>query len=40
MVESLPVIAGDTGSVPDLGSRIPHAAKQLSLGTTAVEPVL
>ena len=40
MVVSLSVNAGGTGLIPDLGSRIPHDAKQLSLCTTAIEPVL
>ena len=40
MVVSLYVNAGGTGSIPDLGSRIPQAAKQLSLCTTVLEPVL
>jgi len=40
VVVSLSVNAGGTGLIPDLGSRIPHDAKQLSLCTTAIEPVL
>ena len=34
----LPTNAGDTGSIPDLGSS--HMPTQLSLGATTIEPVL
>ena len=33
MVKNLPVDAGDTGSGPGLGTKIPHAMEQLDLCT-------
>ena len=36
MVKNLPSNAGDTGSIPDGGTKIPHAAGQLS--SDALEP--
>ena len=38
MVKNLPGSAGDTGSIPGWGTKIPHASKQLSL--LALEPQL
>ena len=38
MVKNPPSNAGDTGSIPGRGARIPHAAGQLSPRTTATEP--
>ena len=38
VVKNPPCSAGDSGSNPGLGTKIPHAAEQLSLHTTAVEP--
>ncbi|TEA35916.1 hypothetical protein DBR06_SOUSAS810017, partial [Sousa chinensis] len=32
--------AGDTGSIPGWGTKIPHATGQLSLCATTTEPVL
>ena len=37
MVESLHSNAGDVGSIPGWGTKIPHAAGQLSLHTTTGE---
>ena len=37
MVKSLPLNAGDRGSIPDQGSKIKHALEQLSLCTVATE---
>ena len=37
MVKNLPYNAGDVGSVPGRGTKIPHAAGQLSLHTTTPE---
>ena len=31
--------AGDVGSIPGRGTRIPHAAEELNLHATATEPV-
>ena len=39
-VENPPSSAGDMGSIPGGGTKIPHAAEQLSLCTTATEPAL
>ena len=36
-VKNPPSNAGDAGSIPDQGTKIPHAAGQLSLGATAIE---
>ena len=38
MVRNLPSKAGDMGSIPGPGTKIPHAMGQLSLKTTAAEP--
>ena len=37
VVEDLPCNAGDMGSAPDLGTKIPHAVEQLRLPTTTAE---
>ena len=37
MVETLPSNAGDAGSIPGRGTKIPHAAGQLSLCATTAE---
>ena len=37
MVKNLPANAGDTGSIPDPGTKIPHVAGQLSLCATTPE---
>ena len=37
VVKNLPASAGDTGSSPGLGTKIPHAVGQLSLRATATE---
>ena len=39
MVKNPPSNARDTGLIPGRGTKIPHAAGQLSLHTTATEPV-
>ena len=39
MVKNPPAKAGDVGSIPDLGRSL-HATRQLSVCTTATEPVL
>ena len=38
MVENLPCSAGDVGSIPDLGTKIPPALEQLSLSAATAEP--
>ena len=38
MVKNLPSGAGDAGSIPGRGTKIPHAAGQLGLRTTTTEP--
>ena len=38
VVENLPYNAGDAGSIPGQGAKIPHATGQLSLHTTTTEP--
>ena len=38
MVKNLPANAGDTGSIPGQGTKIPHAAKQLSPCAITAEP--
>ena len=38
VVKKLPSNAGDTGSIPGWGTKIPHAAGQLSPHTTTTEP--
>ena len=40
MVKSLPCNAGDVGSIPGWGTKIPHAAEQLSPCATTTELVL
>ena len=40
VVRNLPANAGDTGSIPGLGAKIPHATEQLSPCATTTEPVL
>ena len=37
VVKSLPVSAGDVGSTPDQGTKIPHAVAQLSPCAAATE---
>ena len=37
MVKSLPANAGDMGSIPGPGTKIPHATGQLSLHATVTE---
>ena len=37
VVKNLPSNAGDEGSIPGRGPKIPHAAGQLSLRTTTTE---
>ena len=39
VVKNLPSNAGDTGSTPGWGTKIPHAAGQLSPRATTTEPV-
>ena len=39
VVENPPCIAGNAGSFPDQGTKIPHATEQLSLCAATVEPV-
>ena len=39
VVKNLPWNAGDIGSIPGQGTKIPHATKQLSLHTITREPV-
>ena len=39
MVKNPPSNAGDSGSIPGLGTKIPHATRQLSLHTATTEPV-
>ena len=38
VVKNLPSNAGDVGSVPGWGSKIPHASEQLSLYAATTEP--
>ena len=38
VVKNPPSNAGDAGSIPDRGTRIPHATGHLSLHTTITEP--
>ena len=38
VVGSCPSNAGDMGSIPDQGTRIPHASEQLSPCATTAEP--
>ena len=38
VVKNLPASEGDTGSIPGLGTKIPHATGQLSLCASTAEP--
>ena len=38
-VKKPPSIAGDMGSIPDQGTKIPHTSGQLSPGTQLAKPV-
>ena len=38
VVKNLPCGAGDTGSIPGRGTKIPHASRQLGLCATTTEP--
>ena len=38
VVRNPPCNAGDTGSIPGRGTKIPHAARQLSSRTSTREP--
>ena len=38
VAKNLPFNAGDAGSAPGWGTKIPHATEQLSLCTTATKP--
>ena len=38
VVKNLPTIVGDTGSIPGLGTEIPHATGQLGPHTTTTQP--
>ena len=38
VVRSPPSNAGDAGSIPSWGTRVPHAREQLGLHATATEP--
>ena len=38
MVRKLPAKAGDMGSIPVLGTKVPRAKRQLSPCTTPTEP--
>jgi len=38
VVKSLPTNVGDTGSIPGLGTEIPHATGQLGPHSTTTEP--
>ena len=38
MVKNPPSNAGDSGSIPGQGTKIPHAVGQLSLSTATAEP--
>ena len=40
VVKNLPTIVGDTGSIPGLGTEIPHATGQLGPHTTTTQPAL
>ena len=40
MVKNPPVNAGDMGSIPDPGTKIPHASGQLSLSPKTREPAI
>ena len=39
VVKNLPANAGGTGSIPGLGTKIPHAMGQLNPCTTTTEPM-
>ena len=38
VIKNLPLNAGDLGSIPGQGTKIPHALEQLSPGSTTTEP--
>ena len=38
VVKNPPSNAGDTGSIPALGTKIPHASEQLTLHAINIEP--
>ena len=38
MVKNLPCNAGDMGSIPDQGTKIPHTVEQLRLHATMKDP--
>ena len=40
MHENPPANAGDVGSIPGQGTKIPHAVEQLSLRASGTEPKL
>ena len=40
VVQKLPSDAGGVGSIPGQGTKIPHAAEQLSCHTSTTEPML
>ena len=40
VVKNLPSNAGDVGSIPGWGTKIPYASQQLSLCAATIEPVL
>ena len=39
VVKNPPYNAGDAGSIPGQGTKIPHAVEQLSLHATTTEPM-
>jgi len=39
VVKNPPSDAGDVGSIPGRGTKIPHAVRQVSLSTAATEPM-
>ena len=39
VVKNLPYNAGDMGSIPGLGTKIPHSGEQLSRCPTSAEPM-
>ena len=39
VVENLPCSAGDMGSIPGWGTKIPQVSEELSLRATTTEPV-
>ena len=40
MIKNLPFSAGDSGSIPGWGTKIPHASGQLSPGIISVATIL